>query len=202
MKKGKSGERYSVLLDDFSTIDLQAETIVKNKLKQGMEIELEELGNFQFESEKVAAFDKAITYMNSAIKTKKQIKDYLAAKKYCEKTILYVLEKLEEYHYVDDLAYAKAYTSTYKCGKGKRLIKLELQRKGVSNETIDEALLEVEDCEETILTLAKKFVKTKVKDEKLKIKLYRFLIGRGFDIQDVSKCAKAVLEDEDDEDWN
>ena len=78
------------------------ETIIKHKLKVGLDVEKEFLDNIQLESEKQTALNKAVKYISKTMKTQKQVVDYLKGKGYVFQVINFVLEKLKEYNFVDD----------------------------------------------------------------------------------------------------
>ena len=52
---------------------------------------------------------------------------------------------VESYHYIDDKRYALSYILSQKEKKGKARIQMELRRKGVSQEDIDQAFAETEE---------------------------------------------------------
>ena len=116
IKHGK--DTYSIFLDGSFFCKLNAETIVKNNLKVGEHISKEKIESAQAENEKLIAFDRCLKLL-SVPKTKKQIKDYLYGKGYTSKTVAYCLEKLEEYNYIDDEAFASLYVKSYSFKKGK-----------------------------------------------------------------------------------
>ena len=86
--------RCNVYVDGRFYCGIKLEVAVRYRLKVGMHIDLKKLDEIQLETEKSQALDKALNYL-SAIKTKRQVRDYLEKKGYTQAVILYVLEKLE-----------------------------------------------------------------------------------------------------------
>ena len=201
VKCGK--DKYSIYLDNMFYCFLKSETIVKNNIKKGIYISEEDINLAQFENEKITAFDKAIKYLSS-IKSEKQVKDYLYSKGYTSKTINYVLDKLKEYNYIDDELFAKTYIQNYSLKKGIRLLKFELESKGINREIINNALENVDDNDETIKYLAEKYLTGKTKDRKTMQKLANHLFSKGFSFDKINKIIKQIynFSEEENESWN
>lgn len=185
----KDETRANLYLDDKFYAGVSIELCIKYHLKNGVEIEQDKLDEIILQDEKDIALSKAVKYISSTLKTTKQIKDYLYKKEYATPTINYVIDKLVEYKYLDDEAYAKAFVLTYasKCGKLK--LKSMLRAKGVSQEIVDN-LLEDINIESSVEVVADKYMKNKILDEKTKTKFIRFLMSRGYDYDEV----KAVVD--------
>ena len=201
IKNGK--ETYSVFLDGCFFCKLNAETIVKNGIKIGKEISKHEIENAQAENEKLVAFDKCLKLL-SVPKTEKQVKDYLFGKGYTKKTVDYCIEKLNEYNYLNDEAFANLYVKSYSLKKGKRLLEFELKSKGVSQEIINNVLANYESKEEDLLFLAEKFIKNKEKNKKTAQKLTAHLFSKGFSLDEINPVVKKLIFDleEQNEDWD
>lgn len=190
------------MLSSGEKVVLHGLTLLKTKLKVGDDINKETLEEYQFEYEKLTAFDKAINLLSRGMKTKKQISTYLKDKGYMPKVCNYVLDKLIEYKYVDDQSFASCYTKMTAKSKGKRAIAYEMRQKGVSDEIIASCLDEIDDQKEVALSLAQKYIKNKPKDQKTKEKLYRHLVGKGFSHEDCFYALNKCLSEINDEDFN
>lgn len=192
--------RYKIFVDNNYYATVMDETIVKYGLKLG-EVEEEPFKELIFEAQKGVALDMALKLLENYSKTEKELRKYLYDKGYVKPVVDYGVEKLRSYGYVDDRAYASMYLKSNVGKKGKRAIGYELKLKGVKSEIIDELLEEVGEQGEAIVTLGKKFVKNKPHDQKLREKLYRHLLSKGFDYSEVSEAIKKVLGGED-ESWD
>lgn len=199
---GKKRERFYVVLSNGEKVILHGLTLLKTKLKEGDKIEKQTLEEYQFEYEKLTAFDKAINLLSRGMKTKKQVLTYLKNKGYMPKVCHFVLDKLVEYKYVDDQNYAECFTKMTSKNKGKRAIAYEMKQKGVSDEIIANCLENIDDQKDVALSLAQKYIKNKPQDQKTKEKLYRHLVGKGFSHEDcffaMNKCFSQIQ----DEDFN
>lgn len=175
---GKS-ENFKIVLDNNFSIPLSMQTIYKNKIEVGSDLEQEELTKLHIENEKDIAFDRAIKLISKVSKTQKEIALYLNQKGYLPEVVQFVIEKLLSYKYINDETYAKDYVLCNKTIKGKRMISFQLSQKGISKDVIERVLNDFDETD-TALNIAKKYMKNKDYDYKNKQKLYGYLISKGF----------------------
>lgn len=196
--QAKNNKRVSVYLNGAYYCGLDLLTVMQARLKVGQEIDENTLVEIQRSSEAQACFDSALNFISKSVKTEREIKDKLIKKGYLEEIVLETLEKLKSYNFVNDKDYINRYVSTYKNNKSKKLIKFELQKKGVNKLDVDECLDEIESEFETALKIAEKYVKNKEKDDKTFQKCYKYLFSKGFSYDDSLNATKKVLGDNDD----
>ena len=183
----KHDDRANLYVDDEFYAGVSVELVMKNRLKKGMTISREELDEIILEDEKQSAFSKAVKYMSSALKTEKQIKDYLRKKEYNPGTIEYVIDKLIEYKYLDDEAYARSFVLTYSSKYGKLKLIAGLKSKGVSDRVIDNVFNEDLEIKNNIKETAEKYLKNKIIDNNTYLKLSRFLYSRGYEFDEINR---------------
>lgn len=111
-----------------------------------------------------------------------------------EKDISRILEFLFQHKFVDDQRFASFYArDKFRFNKwGRQKINQMLRQKGIAPEIIADALatLPTEDYNQTCFSLLHGKLKT-LKDidpYKIKMKLFRFAIGRGFDSDTINRC--------------
>ena len=184
----KNKKRVSVYLDGEFYCGLDLISALKYRLKVGEFIDESRLVKIQYEAELQACFDRALNFISASVKTQKQIQDKLKKLGYLDEIIEKVIEKLKSYGYVSDSDYARRFTNTYKSTKGKRLIKLELQKKGVKDIDAQTALNEIESQQDACDTLADKYLKNKEKDKKNILKCYKYLLSKGFDYDEAKQA--------------
>ena len=185
-------DRVSLFVDDEYYVSMYLDTAVKYGIKQGVEIEEDILQKYLTESEQNIAFAKAFKYMDTALKTKKQMRDYLKKKGYDNIVVNNVIEKLEGYNYIDDKNFAESYVATYKNKYGKNMLINKLISKGVSKTIIDEVLDNFESKEEVIDKLLIKKIGNKPLDRDLLAKCTRFLAGRGFSFEEINLAIRRI----------
>lgn len=191
--QAKNNKRVSVYLNGAYYCGLDLLTVMQARLKVGQEIDENTLIEIQRNSEAKACFDSALNFISKSVKTEREIKDKLIKKGYLEEIVLETLEKLKNYNFVNDKDYINRYVSTYKGSKSKKLIKFELQKKGVNKLDVDDCLSEIESEFETALKIAEKYVKNKEKDEKTFQKCYKYLLSKGFSYDDSLNATKKVI---------
>lgn len=194
----KNPTRCNVYLDNAFYCGLELETVMRYRLKAGDDIEKERLDEIQSDSETARAFDKALSFISLSKKTKKQVRDYLTKKGYTDKTIDSALEKMQSYAFIDDEDYARDYARSVSANKGKRLIALELKRKGVSDADADAALDELGDELPSATAVAAKYAKNKENTRENLLKCYKYLLSKGFSYDTAKQAADEIFRYEDD----
>lgn len=194
----KNPTRCNVYLDNAFYCGLELETVMRYRLKAGDDIEKERLDEIQSDSETARAFDKALSFISLSKKTKKQVGDYLTKKGYTDKTIDRALEKMQSYAFIDDEDYARDYARSVSANKGKRLIALELKRKGVSDADASAALDELGDELPSATAVAEKYAKNKEKNRENLLKCYKYLLSKGFSYDTAKQAADEIFRYEDD----
>lgn len=195
IKKIGRGDRYSIYIDGIFNGTLEAEILVKEKLKTYDEISEERLKQIKLDNGKIAAFSRAISYIEKGLHTEKQLRIYLKEKGFLQESIDEAIEKLLEYGYISDEAFAESFINSYKHKKGRIKLKFELQSKGVSPEIIEQKLDELlEDDESEIYARAalEKYLKNKTFDAKTRQKAYAHLMSKGFENDVISKVISEI----------
>lgn len=199
-KQKRREDKYNIFIDNVFACGLYIDVCVRHGLKVGLEIEKERLEELALESEKTIALNKTAKYMQSALKTTKQIRDYLTKKGYERITIDYVVDKLREYNYLDDEAYARSFAKTYKNKYGEFKLKEKLRSKGINENIADESLKEIDNTDEIIYNIAIKYMAKKEPTSENYIKLNRFLASRGFGFEDIKHVINKLKKDGEEED--
>ncbi len=178
--------RVNVYVDDKFYVGISMECVIKNHIAKGREIDLGYLDSLVLDDQKTVAMAKATKYMGGALKTTKQIEDYLKKKDFATNTIDHVIQKLQEYGYLDDENYAKSFVLTYSNKYGKLKLKSMLKSKGVSDKIIDGLFGGEVEMADSMEAVATKYLKNKEINEKNIVKLARFLISRGYEFDKVN----------------
>ncbi len=195
----KDKTRCNIEVDGVFYCGMKLETVIKNRLRVGTVVSTDELSRMQLESEKQTALDKALTHITASMKTEREIRDHLKAKGYLQDVCDYVIEKMKDYGFLDDGAYAKAYCESAGKKKGRRLIAAELRRKGVSDAEIEDALETLTMETESAQNVLEKYMRGKTVDQKSLSKAYAYLLGKGYDY-DTARAALEAYGSTEDED--
>lgn len=195
----KTPTRCNIYLDNAFYCGMELETIMRHRLKIGAEIDPEKLAEIQAESESMRALDKALNFISRSQKTKKQVKEYLEKKGYLSSVIDVVLDKMSAYKFVNDQNYAKDYAKEASKDKGKRLIALELSKKGVSPSDMQEVLENIKDESAAAERVAEKYLRNKEKTKENALKCYKYLISKGFSYDTAKSATDKIISYEDED---
>lgn len=194
----KNKNRVNLYIDEEFYCGLSVETVMKNHLKEGQSVNENSINYLVTQTEKENALAKAANYISKAQKTKKEITKYLFQKGYDEEVVNFVIEKFEEYNYIDDSLYAKNYIKFKNKNNGSRKIEMELKQKGVNEELLKQSLIDFADDRKSVLPVALKYMKNKEKDLKNKQKAYRFLASKGYNSEDIMYALNQIFKDEEE----
>lgn len=195
LEKQSRGERYNLFSDGEFYSGIEPDSVVKYHLKNGVEIEKEKIDEILFDSETFYGFNKVLKYITKSMKTTGEIEQYLLKYNFKQNIIQNILDKLNEYKYVNDELYCKNYIDYYKEKYGKNKLKQNLLLKKIDEDIINLYLnfddeVSLDNIKKEIL----KQTKNKELDIKLKQKIIRNLISKGYSYE----LIKTAFNEEDE----
>ena len=191
----KNKSRVNIFVDDSFFCGFNKETAIIFGLKENKQVDEDKLRSAIFESEVKSAFEKSLDIVGRRMHSKKELIDKLAKKGYAEDVCGRVIQKLEEYHYIDDMLFAKQFVSLNQ-KLSKRILKEKLHLKGVSPDIIQEITAERTNEEEFELCFAQanKYLKSrKVESYQEIAKMQASLARKGFDFDVIKRVCKVAL---------
>lgn len=195
----KNKNRCNIYIDNVFAFGVSNELIYKENLKVGMMVDEEKLKKIAYEENLINCKETALKIIERSYKTKKEMIKRLLEKGYALEEINETLKFLEEYNFINDESYTKAFINDRTKTQGKQKIKYALKNKGVSDEIIEEELskLDMEKEKENANILALKKYNILIKREsdkyKLKEKIIRFLISRGYNYEVAKDAVNEML---------
>ncbi len=196
----KNKNRCNIYIDNIFAFGVSNELIYKENLKVGMIIDEEKLKKIAYEENLINCKETALKIIERSYKTKKEMEKRLLEKGYNLEEINETLKFLERYNFINDESYTKAFIKDKTKTQGKQKIKYALKNKGISEEIIEEELsnldMEREKENANILALKKYNILIKRENDKYKIKekIIRFLISRGYNYEVAKDAVKEMLE--------
>ncbi len=190
----RNKKSYTLVVGDETLKNVNADVVLSYSLQVG-EMDVDKFREFLKENDRQNAKGYLYNMIARKARTTKEARERLYEKGYRKDAVDYAIESVSAYGYLDDGEYAKNYVSNAVRSKGGYRLRRELQLKGVSDESIAEALIEVDSDSEFIsaVTLAEKYLKNKdATDVKVKEKLFRYLVSRGYGYDAVKKVMKHV----------
>ncbi len=203
----KNKNRVNLFLDGKYAFSVSLENILKNKFKIGIELSNDDVTKSTNEESQQKYQDKVINFLSFRPRSEKEIRDYLAKKIAADSSISFsqaqnssliekIFSKLKKYNYIDDVEFARWWLKSRSSSrpKGKNFIKIELIKKGISKQIIENVLKKAPNQ----LKLAEKAIEKKLNTWhnlplfEQKRKIYNYLASRGFQ-QDVIEDIFAKL---------
>ncbi len=184
--------KITVHLENGSSFTVYRKEVRQFELKPGAELDEGEWERICSEILIPRARKRAMYLLERMDRTEVQLREKLRQDLYPEDVIEDTIDYVKGFHYVDDFRYACNYAQGQGQSKSRRLLALELARKGVSREDIDKALAEEYDGEEETRKIQhwieKKHYDPETADVKEKQRLYQFLLRKGFRSEDILKA--------------
>lgn len=191
----RNKQRANLYLDGQFAFGVEMLVVMQLGLKIGAEVSQEKINQAVLDSDKSVAFDKAMNYLSRSMKTVKQMRQYLRDKGFLPQAVDYVVDKLQQYKYLNDEQYAQLYAKQSATSKGQRRICMELAQKGISQQTIQQNVdIDEQSQRQSATNLANKYMKNKTPSAKTLANLQRYLLYRGFDYDTVNGVVKSFFE--------
>ncbi|MFR1707535.1 MAG: recombination regulator RecX [Clostridium sp.] len=200
----KKENRVNIFINGEFAFGCSSELVYYHNLSKGKEVDIEELKKVITEDNYLTAKSKALKYIERALKSEFQVREFLQKKEYEDNVIDRVIEFLKEYKFIDDEYYSKAFVTQNIRIEGKGNIRYKLAKKGISEDRINNILNEISSSDEeaVALKLAEKKLNIIYKSEKntnkVKSKLNTFLISKGYSF-DIIKSVVNKLEIKEEE---
>ena len=184
-KNRKNKDRISIYIDGAFSFTMSEDDYLSMNLYDKVEITQEEIDYIKNTINFRAAKNAAVRYLSRKLRTENEVSQKLHEDGYDEDSIEKTIEELKALGYINNKIYVQKFVfdrSKLK-PKSKKLLKLELKNKGISDEIIDEVLDDwnVDDTFVAEGLVKRKFGKYDLKDESVRKKVYMFLMHRGYE---------------------
>lgn len=199
----RNKERVNIYIDNEYAFSISAELVYKENIKVKDEINVERLKKLADEDNYIKCKNSALKIIERTYKSEKELRDKLVLKGYDDHIIKRTINFLREYNLLNDTNYAKMYVKDRSRNQGKNKIKYTLIQKGIDENIIEEELnkIDKDEIKEVAYEMALKKYRVLSKREndnyKLTQKLYRFLMGKGYDYDLIKDVIKSIVKSED-----
>jgi regulatory protein len=194
----KQRDRYSVFLDGKYSFSLSEQALLDSKLVSGQELTQEEVTEYKQLSTDDKLYNRVLRWIALRSRSVWETEFYLKRKDADESQIKQIIDKLTQLGLLDDRKFAEAFVHDRRLlrSSSSRKIKLELQKKRVPRDIIDQVLAEDETDTDAMLkdVIVRKRQQSKYRDDELK--LMQYLARQGWGYGDI-KQALAELSEED-----
>lgn len=145
--------------------------------------------------------DLVYRYLTIRNRSEKEIRDYLTKKKIPSEHIQQVIDLLKKQKFLNDETFARSWVIARARSRprGKYLLKIELQKKGVAKDIIEKVLQEEDADRPDELTQAKRTIERRMQKmegktrQEIYTKVGAFLARRGFGWEVAKKAIDAFL---------
>lgn len=131
---------------------------------------------------------RALFLLERMDRTEQQLYEKLCQSGYPKECVQAAVDYVKQYHYIDDGKYAKNYVRYHQQKKSRQCLTIDLLKKGVARELIEQALEEefVSDERERIQELLlKRRYDRNCTDRREQQRMYQFLLRRGYKSGDI-----------------
>lgn len=180
-------KKIKVYIDDTFQFFLYFNEVKRLKLQQDEEISDEKLNEIYENILFPRCKNKLISLLEYKDRTSQELKERLMKEGYPEEVVTQAVLWAEEYHFIDIERFAANYVKANAGKKGNRLLRIELSKRGVEKELLDELLEDVEEHEKEQIEkiYEKRFSQVDLHEEKQRMKVMRYFIRNGFSYEEV-----------------
>lgn len=186
-KQKRNRDMLSVYIDNQYAFSIPEEHYITMSLYEMQEITQDTLDYIRETVNFRAAKSKAVRFLSLKVRSEKEVRDKLDSDGFDGSVIEMVAEDLKSIGYINDKIFVQKYIFDRNKLKpiSKKLMKYELQKKGILESVIDEILDEWELDDFTVAEglVKKKFGKYDLKDMAVIKKVYAFLRHRGYNME-------------------
>lgn len=198
----KKAKRFNLYLDGKYAFSVGEFTILENDLKVGKKLGKEQIELIISKEKSSGYLDMVLRYLSVRPRSQKEIQDYLQKKVANKEGIKFneaknnpimenIIDKLKKYNYVNDKDFAQWFLKSRLKSKHHsiRLIKYQLQSKGIAKTTLDKLQLpKISEKQNAIVAVEKRVKRWQnLPAIEFKKKFFQFLAYRGFDFETISE---------------
>lgn len=197
--KGKSREkRVKVYLDGRYASTLLAEVVLKEGLKVGLELSSDQIETLTGKDRYQRSLNAAVRLLGYRPRSEAEIKQRLQRHGFDNDSTEKALTSLKNQGLVDDTAFARFWIENRESfsPRSRRLTGLELRRKGLSNDVIEQVIGEIDESESAYraaLNKARRLTTADYKD--FRRRLGEYLGRRGFGYKVINDTVKRIWQE-------
>jgi regulatory protein len=199
--------RFELVVDEMPLVTISLDTIERLSLGVGHDIASTREA-IEAEAAALAVYDRAVNMLAARARSAADLRRQLIRKGEPPALVDAAIERLTHAGFLDDAAFARAYTRHKALGPGssRRRLQQELARKGVARETTDEAIADVFE-EEAIdeAAILDQLVRKRLRSlasldgQTRNRRLWSFLARRGYDSEAIRKAIERATGDDVEE---
>jgi len=191
-------KQVNMYLDGKFTVSLDTEVAVKEGLEIGQELSDDDLKYLMGNIGLTRCLNAAYRFLSYRPRSEVEMKDRLHRRGFEDSKIEIVINKLKEQNLLDDTAFAQFWKENRQMfrPRSQRLTRMELRKKGVADEIIDEVTEKLDDMESAYqAALSKAQLLPKQEYEVFRRRLGDYLKRRGFGYAVINQTVKRIWQE-------
>lgn len=192
-------ERVNLFLDGDFALSLTASVAAEVGLHQGQQLSPKEIEKLQHTDLFQCSLSSALRYLSQRPRSEAEVRTRLRRHGYDADTIQEVLDRLKALKLIDDVAFARLWRENRESfrPRSRRLIYLELKRKGVDADTVTEATEGLDDESSAYSAAGKKALSLARLDyPTFRKRLGAFLKQRGFSYELINHTVERLWQEQ------
>ena len=189
------GKRVSISLDGKHALSLEAEVVVKEGIRVGLELTAEQIKALVSSDHFHRCLNAATHYLSYRPRSEFELRERLHRRGFEGDNIEAVVARLKEQGLVDDMAFTQFWKENRASfsPRSRRLNKLELRRKGVASDVIDQVVDEVDDNDSAYRAALSKVRSFTMSDyQNFRQRLGGYLKRRGFSYEVINQTVEQI----------
>jgi len=191
-------KRVSIHLNGKFALSLEAEEVAKARLKTGQELDESQLEALTRADKYQRCLNAALQYLGYRPRSEAEMRERLNRRGFDIDSIAAVITRLKEQELLDDAAFAHFWKDNRQSfsPRSQWLVKMELSRKGIATEIIDEVVGEADDNESAYrAALGKARVLSSSDHGNFRRRLGYYLKRRGFNYEVISHTVERLWQE-------
>ena len=138
--KDLPAKKVRVVFEDAEDLVLYRGEIRKYRIEEGVDLPEEEYHEIFYQVIGKRAKKRAMHLLEKMDRTESNLREKLRMNGYPQELVDEAVDYVKRYHYIDDRRYAENYVRFHQGQKSAARLKMDLMRKGVSKDLIEQAL--------------------------------------------------------------
>ncbi|HWT55429.1 MAG TPA: RecX family transcriptional regulator [Candidatus Microsaccharimonas sp.] len=186
----KSANRYSIFVEGKYSFSLSETALLESKITNGQELTAEQIAEYKQLSADDKLYNRALNYVALRPRSVWEVEFYLKRKDAPLPLTEQITNKLQNLGLLDDRKFAESFVHDRRLlrSASTRKIQLELRKKHIASEVIEQVLTDDETDEGAMLrdVIERKRQQSKYRDDDLK--LMQYLARQGFGYGDIKQA--------------
>ena len=192
-------KRVNVFLDGKFAFRLEAEVAVKESLQVGQELSANQMDNLTRSDHFHRCLEAALHYLSYRPRSESEARERLHRRGFDDSSVEAAIVKLKEQGLVDDMAFAQFWKDNRESfsPRSRWLTKLELRRKGVANDIVDQVVATIDDDDSAYRAALSKTRSLPQSDyQSFRRRLGEYLKRRGFSYGVINHTVERLWQDQ------